>query len=156
MQRTEVDFHTSEMIITQISSPTGRLTLAISMRADRLKQPGKYLAECDADDDQGIPRRDIALEHTQRLASASKPDREAGAASILFIAGQSRAGAFAGPCGRWSESADRDRSMRRFAALCAATKACVGSSRRFHPSPDRARPNARSSLSGQNGQGSPR
>ena len=51
------------MIITQISRPTGRLTLATSMPADRLEEAGQHLAERDADDDaQKNPDGQVALE----------------------------------------------------------------------------------------------
>ena len=51
-------FSSIGMIITQISRPTGRLTLAISMRPMAWNGPGKNLAERDADDD---------AEHTQTV-----------------------------------------------------------------------------------------
>jgi hypothetical protein len=55
------------MIITQISRPTGRLTLATSMPPMAWNTPGKQLAKCDAGDDaQEHPDGEVALEHAHR------------------------------------------------------------------------------------------
>ena len=60
------------MIITQISSPTGRLTLASSMRPMRLEQIRERLPGSDADDDADEhPDREVALEHAHRRARAA-------------------------------------------------------------------------------------
>ena len=77
-------FSSIGMIISQISTATGRLTWATSARADRLERRRQPVAERDAGDDaERHPERQVALEQTERRPRLSRVDaaRAARAAS---------------------------------------------------------------------------
>ena len=60
------------MIISQISTATGRLTLAISARADGLEDAGQEMAEGDAHDDaQHDPEGQVAFEFRHDFTPAA-------------------------------------------------------------------------------------